>query len=92
MGIAGPKVGLMMPSGIRRFPDQVIGDPMNVLTEVKNVKSLSFTQQLRDYAIYAQQNGLTFNLYVRPSTQMSGPLRAAIANKEIFVYDIPGAN
>ena len=91
MGIAGPKVGYTMPSGITRFPDDI--DPKtNVLTEVKNVKSLSFTQQLRDYAAYAQENGLTFNLYVRPSTQMSGPLRAAIANKEIFVYDIPGAN
>jgi hypothetical protein len=91
VGIAGLKVGYTMPSGITRFPDDI--DPKtNVLTEVKNVKSLSFTQQLRDYAAYAQQNGLTFNLYVRPSTQMSGPLRAAIANKEIFVYDIPGAN
>ena len=91
VGIAGPKVGLMMPSGIRRFPDN-FDESANVLTEVKNVARLSHTQQLRDYAAYAQQNGVTFNLFVRPSTKMSGPLRAAIANEEIFVYDIPGAN
>ncbi len=91
VGIMGPKVGVEMPSGVMRFPDEAIGQPVNVLNEVKNVKSLSFTRQLRDYAAYAKAKGLTFNLYIRPSTQMSGPLKAAIASKELFVYGIPGA-
>jgi hypothetical protein len=32
------------------------------LGEVKNVSSLSYTNQLRDFAAYAKQEGLTFNL------------------------------
>jgi len=44
------------------------------LNRVKNVQSLSFTRQLRDYSAFAQQNGLQFNLYVRPTTILSGPL------------------
>ena len=47
------------------------------LSEVKNVKYLSFTSQLRDYAAWAKQEGFTFNLYVREGAQLSGPLRAA---------------
>ena len=90
VGITGPKVGLMMPSGIRRFPDNIDG-AAKVLTEVKNVKSLSFTQQLRDYAAYAQQKGLTFNLFVRPSTRLSGPLLQARDAGQIIVNYIPGA-
>ena len=89
-GITAPKVGLMMPSGIRRFPDN-FDESANVLTEVKNVKSLSYTQQLRDYAAYAQQNGVTFNLYVRPSTRLSGPLLQAKDAGQIIVNYIPGA-
>ncbi len=45
-----------------------------VLSEVKNVSSLSYTQQLRDFATYASQRGLRFDLWVRPTTQTSGPL------------------
>ena len=30
--------------------------------------NLSFTSQLQDFAAYAQQEGLTFKLYVRGST------------------------
>ena len=47
------------------------------LSEVKNVKSLSFARQLRDYEEFAAQTGRRFDLYVRSSTRLSGPLRAA---------------
>ena len=76
VGITGPKVGIQIPgSGITRFPDQLTS---TTLKEVKNVQNLSFTQQLRDYSAYAQQNKLQFNLYVRPSTTLTGPLQDAI--------------
>ncbi|NOY57003.1 MAG: hypothetical protein GXP34_13610, partial [Actinobacteria bacterium] len=58
-----------------RIPDELNA---MVLGEVKNVGSLSYTNQLRDFAVYAQQEGLTFNLYVRGSTQLSGPLQTAV--------------
>jgi len=45
-----------------RIPDE-LGN--GVLGEVKNVSSLSYSSQLRDFAGYAQQRGLQFNLYVR---------------------------
>ncbi|MHB1844959.1 MAG: RHS repeat-associated core domain-containing protein, partial [Deltaproteobacteria bacterium] len=62
----GPKVRIKIAPGRYRIPD---GLTSNALSEVKNVQSLSFTQQLRDYARFAQQKGLQFDLYVR------GPIR-----------------
>ena len=90
VGITGPKVGIEMPSGATRFPDAFDKDT-NVLDEVKNVSSLSYTQQLRDYAAYTQQRGGTFNLWVRPSTRLSGPLLQAKNAGQIIVKYIPGA-
>lgn len=71
-----------------RIPD---GLGNGVLSEVKNVSSLSYTSQLRDFAGYAQQEGLAFNLYVRGSTTLSGPLQAAVDNGTItLIRSLPG--
>ena len=70
----GEKV-LIRVGGRGRIPD---GLTSTVLSEVKNVSSLSYTQQLRDFAAHASANGLRFDLWVRPTTQMSGPLLDAI--------------
>jgi hypothetical protein len=92
VGVAGPKTGIRIPgSNQLRFPD-AIDLKASILTEVKNRTGiLSYTKQLRDYASYAQQNGLQFELYVRPSTQLTGPLRAAAALGEVIIKHIPGA-
>jgi hypothetical protein len=89
VGNTAPKIGITMPSGVTRFPDEFDMD-LKILTEVKNVQSLSYTQQLRDYAAFTRQNGGTFNLYVRPSTSYSGPLQQTIDNEEIILHYIPG--
>ena len=47
------------------------------MSEVKNVKRLSYTRQLRDYADYGWQHGLRLDIYVRRNTQLSGPLARA---------------
>jgi hypothetical protein len=48
------------------------------------------TDQLRDFAAYSRTNlGWTFDLYVRPTTQLSGPLQQAIANGDIILRFIP---
>lgn len=57
---------------------------------MKNVANLSYTNQLRDFAAYAQQEGLTFNLYVRGSTTLSGPLQDAVSAGQInLIRNLP---
>ena len=73
-------------NGRTRIPD---GLTPGTLSEVKNVASQSYTQQLRDFAAYAQQTGRSFDLYVRPNTRLSGPLQDAIANGTINLKFIP---
>jgi RHS repeat-associated protein len=74
-------------NGVNRIPD---GLTARVLSEVKNVGSLSYTRQLRDFAAFAQQTGRQFDLYVRPNTQLSGPLLDAINAGYINLRYIPG--
>ena len=81
----GPKVAIDV-AGRTRIPD---GLANGVLSEVKNVGSLSYTQQLRDFAQYAQQNGFRFDLYVRPGAQLSGPLLEARAAGQLNILPIP---
>ena len=88
VGITGPKVRIEIPGSDRmRIPDALTG---TTLTEVKNVSSLSYTRQLRDFATYSQANSLKFDLWVRPTTQLSGPLKEAVANGQITLRVIPG--
>lgn len=69
-----------------RIPDDLRG----IIGEVKNVSYLSYTNQLRDFAAYARQPRLRFNLYVRGSTTLSGPLQAAVDGGAInLVRNLP---
>jgi hypothetical protein len=68
-----------------RIPDELNS---SVLGEVKNVSNLSFTNQLQDFSGYAQQEQLQFNLYVRGSTTLSGPLQAAVDSGDINLLRI----
>ena len=60
-----------------RIPD-VLNRAEGVLGEVKNVGSLSYTSQLLDFSAFAQQEGLQFQLTVRPTTRLLGPLQQEI--------------
>ena len=60
--------------GRTRIADEVGED---YLKEVKNVKSISYTKQLRDYTEYANKTGLKKKLYVRPGTHVSPAIEAA---------------
>lgn len=73
--IGGKPGAAILMNGRARIPDGLTAD---VLSEVKNVKSLSFTRQLRDYSDFAQQTGRRFDLYTRQNTKLSGPLQDAI--------------
>jgi hypothetical protein len=48
--------------------------------EVKDVKSLSYTRQLKDYVAYAQKYSLRFDLYVRDGAKLAGTLKKARAS------------
>jgi len=85
VGLSGAKTSIQI-NGRTRIPDNLT---TKALIEVKNVKSLSFTQQLRDFSAYAQEKGLDFILYTRPNTVLSQPLKDAINNKLIIHKFIP---
>jgi hypothetical protein len=89
-GITGPKTQIRSLTGTAnyRVPDEVVRSAQ-VLREVKNVARLSYTSQLRDYALYSQQEGYTFELITRQTTQLSGPLQAAIERGEIIWRHLP---
>lgn len=55
-------------NGRFRIPDAMTP---TVLTEVKNVKYISNTRQLRDFADYAKKTNRTLELFVRPTTKIS---------------------
>ncbi|MBB6243674.1 putative toxin [Rhodanobacter sp. MP1X3] len=75
-------------NGRTRIPDGL--NPFaRTLSEVKNVNSLSFTSQLRDFSDYAQSQGFRFDLYTRSSTQLSGPLQNAVDSGTINHLYIP---
>jgi hypothetical protein len=73
-------------NGRERIPDGLL---RTVLSEVKNVGRLSYTQQLRDFAAYAAENRLRFDLYVRAGAELSGPLQEAIKAGLINLIPIP---
>ena len=66
------KTQINIANGSIRIPDKFEG---GIITEVKNVKKLSNTAQLRDFASYAGNNEKI--LYVRPDTQVSKSITQA---------------
>jgi hypothetical protein len=87
-GIVKNTQRIQIPGGGYRIPD-MLDEGAGLIGEVKNVQSLSYTAQLRDYVTYAETYGLDFNLWVRPSTYLSGPLREAISTKGISLRYLP---
>lgn len=54
-------------NGRTRIPDALTD---TTLIEVKNVKYISNTQQLRDFAAYANATGRSLQLWVRPTAKV----------------------
>ena len=75
-------------NGRTRIPDGT-NLKAGTLSEVKNTQYQGFIQQLRDYSDIAQREGLRFNLYVRPDTQLSRSLQDAIDSGLINRFNIP---
>ncbi|CAM3937077.1 RHS repeat-associated core domain-containing protein [Kibdelosporangium persicum] len=64
----------------RRIPDALTA---TTLTEIKNVGRLNYTNQLKDFVLYAKQKGLQFDLVVRQNTRLSKPLQEQVDNGSI---------
>lgn len=62
-------------NGRWRIPD---GITKKYVQEVKNVKRLSYTSQLKDSIQLASDMGKKLQLFVRPNTYLSAPLKQAI--------------
>lgn len=75
-------------NGRLRIPDGINKAAMTV-NEVKNVSYQAYTRQLRDYVDFARSRGMTFNLFVRPGAQISGPLEAARNAGQLTIREIP---
>ncbi len=83
-GIIKNTKSFRMASGNMRIPDGLSWSK-KLLQEVKNVKSLSLTSQLRDYMQFSKANGLAMELFIRPNTYLSGPLKQAIAQYGVTI-------
>jgi RHS repeat-associated protein len=81
----------LLHDGKRIYPDMFDAD-LGVLAEVKNVKYLVNTLQLRTYAEFARREGWTLALVVRQDTVLSKPLERAIAESggSIQVFRVQG--
>ncbi|AKM07955.1 putative toxin [Pelagerythrobacter marensis] len=90
VGDIGQKVRLNVPGTDRYRVVDGFDDLLNTISEVKNVKSLSYTQQLRDNVTIARSQGARFDLYLRSNTRVTGPLEAAFQRGEIVPRYIPG--
>ena len=55
-------------NGRTRIPDALTD---TTLTEVKNVRYISNTRQLRDFATYAKSTGRSLELWIRPTTRVA---------------------
>ncbi|MBW7876863.1 MAG: hypothetical protein H3C47_12850 [Candidatus Cloacimonetes bacterium] len=72
-----------------RIPDGIQG---KVISEVKNVRKLSLTKQLRDYLDFADSSGRKLHLYVRKDdgTKLSKSLQELIDAGRIKIFrEIP---
>ena len=60
-----------------RIPDGLDKDN-KILSEVKNVKKQSYTKQIKDFVDYSKKYDYQFELYVRKSTKLTGPLQEQV--------------
>jgi hypothetical protein len=71
-----------------RIPD-VLDSAAKVIGDVKNVETLSLTNQLKDFLAFAQTNGYQFQIWVRATTVLTGPVAALVKNGSIVLRFLP---
>ena len=71
-----------------RVPD-ILDRVHKVIGEVKNVKKLALTQQIRDDVLFAEKYGWKMELHVRRGAQLTGPLWELINSNKIKLIWFP---
>ena len=95
VGISGSKPRIDSYSGTAsyRIPDRLTMPnpemPVGVLEEVKNVAYLRYTNQIKDFVQFSQENNLKLIIYTRSTTVIAPPLRPLIENQTIIRLNIP---
>jgi len=67
-----------------RIPDQLLQSKY-LISEVKNVKKISLTNQIKDYVAYAKSHQFTFEIWVRKTANISKPFQQLIDNGDIVL-------
>jgi hypothetical protein len=77
--LGAPEIKEAVRHGSKRIVPDMFDDRLKVIAEVKNVKYLANTLQMRTYASFVERKpGWTLWLIVREDTRLSGPLERAI--------------
>ena len=71
------------------FPPEITLRVRGSVVEVKNVKNLSITPQLRDLAAEARRHGATLEIFTNAPAPMRGELRDLIAAKVVRIVPLP---
>jgi RHS repeat-associated protein len=82
------RIASLTGSAAYRIPD-MLSEAQRLLVEVKNVGYLAYTTQVRDFALWAAQQNYAFELVVRPSTTLSGPLQQAVSSGSVIIRTLP---
>ena len=78
----GLRIGLVThPAAVNHALDHAA----KVIGEVKNVAELRYTNQLRDFVLYAQKYGYRFDLYLRQGAVISDELEQLVRAGEIVL-------
>lgn len=59
------------------------------VVEVKNVRSLSITPQLRDLAVYAESQGVVLEIFSSAAVPLRGELAGLIERGTVIVKPLP---
>lgn len=72
--------------GLKKIPDKTT---KKFIMEVKNVKKLAYTKQLKIYFEFAKEKNIKFILKTRSDTILTEPLKQAIKDYGIIVKWLP---
>ncbi|WP_022820368.1 putative toxin [Fusobacterium russii] len=78
------KIESITQTAKRRFPDE-LDKVKGYLREIKNVKKQSYTNQIKDFNLYAQRESLDFYLEIRPNTKLTKPLLEEVEKGNIII-------
>ncbi len=87
-GGANKKKTTITVNNRKRIPD-ILNEKKKIIGDVKNVKKLSYTRQLRDFNTYATEKGYKMIVRVRSNTQLSGALQRAVKEHKIIIKYLP---